>query len=47
MSQAAATEKKYTYGNYLGWPEGERWELIEGVFVQSDASTVDCVINSL
>ena len=31
MSQAAATEKKYTYGNYLGWPEGERWELIEGV----------------
>jgi Uma2 family endonuclease len=30
MSQAAATEKKYTYGDYLGWPEGERWELLEG-----------------
>ena len=31
MSQPAAkNEKRYTYGNYLGWPEGERWELIEG-----------------
>jgi Uma2 family endonuclease len=30
MSQAAAPEKKYTYGDYLSWPEGERWELLEG-----------------
>ena len=31
MSQPAAkNEKRYTYGDYLGWPEGERWELIEG-----------------
>jgi Uma2 family endonuclease len=30
MSQVAA-EKKFTYGDYLGWPEGERWELIEGI----------------
>ena len=22
--------KKYTYGDYLTWPEGERWEIIEG-----------------
>lgn len=21
---------RYTYGDYLDWPEGERWELIEG-----------------
>ncbi|NLI82083.1 MAG: Uma2 family endonuclease [Deltaproteobacteria bacterium] len=30
MSQAAVSEEKYTYSDYLGWPEGERWELIEG-----------------
>jgi Uma2 family endonuclease len=30
MSQPAQKDKKYTYGDYLGWPEGERWELIEG-----------------
>ncbi len=24
-------ELKYTYGDYLHWPEGERWEIIEGV----------------
>lgn len=23
--------KKYTYADYLTWPEGERWEIIEGV----------------
>lgn len=23
--------KKYTYGDYLNWPEEERWELIDGV----------------
>lgn len=32
MSQAAEkNEKRYTYGDYRGWPEGERWELIEGI----------------
>jgi Uma2 family endonuclease len=30
MSQPAPSEKKYTYGDYLGWPEAERWELLEG-----------------
>jgi Uma2 family endonuclease len=24
-------DKSYTYKDYLNWPEGERWELIEGV----------------
>lgn len=23
-------DERYTYADYLGWPEGERWELIEG-----------------
>lgn len=23
--------RKYTYSDYLTWPEGERWELIDGV----------------
>lgn len=32
MSQPAEkTAKKYTYGDYRGWPEDERWELIEGM----------------
>ncbi len=25
------TEQKWTYADYLTWPEGERWELIDGV----------------
>jgi Uma2 family endonuclease len=24
-------EKKYTYKDYLSWPEGQRWELINGI----------------
>jgi len=29
-------EKKYTYADYLTWPEGERWEIIDGVpFMQA------------
>ncbi len=24
-------DKKYNYGDYLTWPDGERWELIDGV----------------
>jgi len=32
MSQAVrAPQKKFTYGDYLTWPEEERWELIDGV----------------
>lgn len=23
--------KKYTYADYLTWPEGERWEIIDGI----------------
>lgn len=31
MGQALRkTDDHYTYGNYRGWPEGERWELING-----------------
>jgi Uma2 family endonuclease len=30
MSRPAEDKKIYTYGDYLHWPEGERWELIEG-----------------
>ncbi|HBQ64551.1 MAG TPA: Uma2 family endonuclease [Clostridiales bacterium] len=28
---ASETEKGYTYADYLGWPEDERWEIIGGV----------------
>lgn len=31
MAQIAPDEKRYTYGDYLTWPDEERWELIEGV----------------
>jgi Uma2 family endonuclease len=24
-------ERKYTYADYLKWPEGERWEILDGV----------------
>jgi Uma2 family endonuclease len=24
-------KRKHTYGDYLTWPEGERWEIIDGV----------------
>lgn len=31
--------RKYTYADYLTWPEGERWEIIEGVpYMQSAPS---------
>ena len=26
----AGSERVWTYKDYLNWPEGERWELIEG-----------------
>lgn len=25
------SKKKYTYADYLTWPEGERWEIIDGI----------------
>jgi len=28
---ALKLEEKYTYGDYLRWDDGERWELIDGV----------------
>ena len=27
----AATKETYTYGDYLTWPDDERWELIDGI----------------
>lgn len=30
-SPAVNQEVKYTYKDYLGWPEEERWEIIEGI----------------
>ena len=30
MSLPAPDKKKFTYGDYLTWPEEERWELIDG-----------------
>lgn len=32
-------ERKYTYADYLTWPEGERWEIIDGVPYMQAAST--------
>lgn len=31
MPLALRTEKKFTYSDYLSWPDEERWELIDGV----------------
>jgi Uma2 family endonuclease len=31
MKQALKLEKKYTYGDYLTWDDGKRWEIIEGI----------------
>ena len=28
---AISPDERYTYKEYKTWPEGERWELIEGV----------------
>ncbi|EHQ89802.1 Uma2 family endonuclease [Desulfosporosinus youngiae] len=34
-------KEKYTYADYLTWPEGERWEIIDGVpHMQAAPSTV-------
>ena len=31
MALAKKLEDKYTYGDYLTWPEGERYEIIQGI----------------
>ncbi len=31
MSVAVKLDEKYTYADYLKWPDNERWELIEGI----------------
>lgn len=37
---AISPEERYTYKEYKAWPEGERWELIEGVaYAMSPAPT--------
>ncbi|MDX1972344.1 MAG: Uma2 family endonuclease [Candidatus Sumerlaeia bacterium] len=34
--------RRYTYADYLTWPEGERWELIDGVpYAMSPAPSVE------
>ncbi|MBF0407711.1 MAG: Uma2 family endonuclease [Candidatus Riflebacteria bacterium] len=35
-------QENYTYGDYLTWPEGERWELIDGeAYDMSPAPTLN------
>lgn len=31
MNAAPKLDRKFTYKDYLNWPEGERWELINGI----------------
>lgn len=31
VKETAATKEIYTYGDYEKWPEGQRWELINGI----------------
>jgi Uma2 family endonuclease len=40
MSLAVKLEETYMYEDYLGWPDDERWELIDGVpYAMSPAPT--------
>lgn len=42
--------KKYTYRDYLGWPEHERWELLEGVpvaMVPAPSTTHQIIVGEL
>ena len=32
-------ERKYSYADYLTWPEGERWEIIDGIAYMQAAPT--------
>jgi Putative restriction endonuclease len=42
MSRPAEDKKTYTYGDYLNWPESERWELIGGIpFNMTPASSTN------
>jgi hypothetical protein len=35
------SKEKYSYADYLTWPEGERWEIIDGVpYLQAAPSPV-------
>ena len=34
MPLAPKLDKKYTYADYLTWPENERWELIKGGMIK-------------
>jgi len=36
---SSSEERKYTYADYLTWPEGERWEIIDGVPYMQAAPT--------
>ena len=31
FTEAQRQDKKYTYADYISWPEEERWEIIDGV----------------
>ena len=31
MTLSAKSDKRYTYADYLTWPDNERWELIDGM----------------
>ncbi len=36
-----AKNKKYTYADYLTWPEGEKFEIIEGVLYNMSPAPSD------
>jgi Uma2 family endonuclease len=39
---ALKTDREFTYGDYLTWPEGERWEIIDGsAYDMSPGPTID------
>ncbi|HDZ91132.1 MAG: Uma2 family endonuclease [Deltaproteobacteria bacterium] len=38
MAQAIRKEKRYSYKDYLDWPDDERWELIDGVAYNMSAA---------
>ena len=41
MSLARRLEQKYTYQDYLNWPEEERWEIIDGeAYCMSPSPTI-------
>ena len=41
MALPKADEHRFTYADYLQWPDGERWELIDGTaYAMSPAPTI-------